>query len=172
MNILLSISASVILAIGAHSHAAMPAAIATNAPIQSATPYSPTPVTPSQLVTRDGVRLFEGLPYTGIVFDRFADGSKRARYSLRQGKVEGVWIEWYQNGAIRFYSEWRDGRGDGPFVYFHETGEVSERVRAIGDVWDGISEGWDRNGEKLFESLYREGKPVTKRRYDPAGTAP
>ncbi len=124
------------------------------------------------MVSRNGIKLFEGKPYTGVVLDRFADGSKKARFSLRAGKTDGVWIEWYQSGPIRFYSEWRNGLGDGPFVYFHETGEVSERVRAIGDIWDGVSEGWDRDGKKLFESLYSQGKAVTKRRYDSTGAAP
>jgi antitoxin component YwqK of YwqJK toxin-antitoxin module len=172
MNISLNIAACVISVVGATLAAAAPSAAATDRPPQSATPYSQTSIVPSQLVSRGGIKLFEGKPYTGVVLDRFADGSKKMRYSLRDGKVDGVWVEWYQNGPIRFYSEWRDGRGDGPFVYFHETGEVSERVRAIGDVWDGISEGWDRDGAKMFESLYRDGKPVTKRRYDAADMIP
>jgi hypothetical protein len=172
MKHLITVSATILLVADCVSAAAAPSAERLAATAQTATPYTQTSIAPSQLVKRDGIQLLDSKPYTGVVLDRFADGSKKARYSLQQGKVEGVWIEWYQNGPVRFYSEWRNGRGDGPFVYFHKTGEVSERVRAIGDVWDGVSEGWDESGNKLFELTYQNGKPVTKRLYDTDSKAP
>ena len=124
----------------------------------------------SELQKTDDAFLLNGTLFTGSVVDYYPDGTRKARFQVLDGKIDGAWAECHPDGAIRFYSEWRGGRGDGPFVYFHETGEVSERVRAVSDVWDGVSEGWDRNGNKVFETVLRSGKSVTKRRFD--GSAP
>lgn len=123
----------------------------------------------SALQQDKNTRLLNGVPFTGTVDDFYPDGVRKARFQLVDGKAEGAWVEWHPDGAIRFYSEWRAGKGDGPFVYFHPNGEISERVTARADIWDGVAEGWQPDGRKAFERVYRAGKLVSEKRFSDVG---
>lgn len=93
-----------------------------------------------------------GEPATGLVEAVHPSGAKKARFTLVDGRAEGVWIEWYEGGAVRYVGEWRGGRGHGLWLYFHPSGEISERVRVRDDVFEGPAEGWTREGRKAFEA--------------------
>ena len=93
-----------------------------------------------------------GEPATGTVEAVYPSGAKKARFALVEGRAEGVWIEWYETGAVRYVGEWRDGRGHGLWLNFHPSGEISERVRVREDVFDGPAEGWTPEGRKAFEA--------------------
>jgi len=99
-----------------------------------------------------------GEPFTGIVEARHDNGRMAMRRSTVEGYVQGVWIEWYPTGTVRFYSEWRGGKGDGLWLYFHETGEISERVMVTRDVFHGPVEGWTKDGDKAFSGIMDNGE--------------
>lgn len=96
-------------------------------------------------------------PYSGRVEDYYPSGQIKSRRVLLDGKVEGVWTEWHENGRISFYSEWRNGLGHGTWLYFHENGELSQRAFAQNDIWMGVTEGWSETGEKNYQALHRQG---------------
>jgi hypothetical protein len=123
------------------------------------------------LVEIGGRHTLGGVPYTGIVFDRYPGGAKKARYSLEDGRAEGAWTEWHDSGGISFYGEWRAGLGEGAFVYFHPNGEIRERAIARADIWHGVAEGWHPNGAKAFERVYDQGKLTSEQRYSESGEA-
>lgn len=128
-------------------------------------------VTASELQKTDGALLLNGVPFTGSVIDYYPDGTRKARFQVVDGKIDGAWAEWHPDGAIRFYSEWRAGKGEGPFVYLHPNGEISERVTARADIWDGVAEGWHPDGRKAFERFYQSGTAQYDRRF-PAAALP
>lgn len=132
------------------------------------TPYSKTVATSSDFEYYDGLKTIDGIPYTGVVLDLYPDGSKKSRYSLKDGKAQGIWLDWHSDGAISYYGEWRDGRGNGPFIYFHPNGEVRERTAADEDTWTGPSEGWNADGTKAFERLFHDGVKTSEFLY-PSG---
>ena len=66
-------------------------------------------------------------------------------------------MEWYERGVPRYPATWRRGRGEGLWTYYHENGEIRERVRVVADVYDGLAEGWHASGAKAFEGHYRNG---------------
>lgn len=125
-------------------------------------------------VERDGllVERETGQPITGTVVARHPDGRLRQRYSLRDGRADGAWMEWHETGTVRLYAEWKAGLGDGVWVYFHPNGEISERARVSNDIWDGVAEGWHENGTKAFETTHDRGvRPAPVRRWNPEGSA-
>ena len=97
-----------------------------------------------------------GEPFTGIVVDTHPSGAKKLRRSVVDGRAEGLWLEWYESGVPRYVATWRGGKGDGVWTYFHETGEVRERSVVVADAFDGPVEGWHANGRKAFEGAYRQ----------------
>lgn len=111
-------------------------------------------------------------PITGTVVARHPDGRLSQRYAVRDGRADGAWLEWYDTGAVRAYLEWKAGLGDGVWVYFHPNGEVSERSEVRDDIWHGPTEGWHANGVKAFEGRFDRGvRPVPSRRWNDAGQA-
>jgi antitoxin component YwqK of YwqJK toxin-antitoxin module len=112
-----------------------------------------------------------GAPFTGIVVDTYASGAKKLRRSVVDGLPFGMWAEWYESGIPRYYASWNHGRGDGLWTYFHENGDVRERVSVLADVYHGLAEGWHATGHKAFEGRYRNGQKDGRwRRWDDTGT--
>lgn len=98
-----------------------------------------------------------GEPATGRVEGFHPDGSRKARFTLVDGRATGLWIEWRANGQVRYLGEWINGAGTGTWYYFHPNGEVAERVHVRDDVFVGVAEGWTEGGDKAFEAVNRDG---------------
>jgi len=98
-----------------------------------------------------------GKPATGIVEEYYESGQIKARRSLIDGKAEGLWVEWFETGTPRYIAEWRQGEGHGKWIYFHENGQISSRETVKDDIWHGISESWYANGMKKMEGHLRVG---------------
>ena len=76
-------------------------ALQTNETIPLATPHAGPIVTSSKLRKQDGIQVLAetGKPFTRIVEDRHANNKLEARRSLVDGRVQGVWLEWYDSGS-------------------------------------------------------------------------
>jgi antitoxin component YwqK of YwqJK toxin-antitoxin module len=100
------------------------------------------------------------LPYTGTIVEFHENGQLKLRKSVIDGKAEGIWIEWYETGIVRYIGEWKGGIGHGTWMYFHDNGELSERSQVKNDVWEGISESWHKNGVKSSQGLLAQNERV------------
>jgi len=128
----------------------------------------------AETVEVDGMLLHSEtrLPVTGTVMARHPNGRLQQRRSVVNGQADGAWFEWFEDGTVRLYAEWRAGKGHGAWVYFHPNGEVRSREQALDDIWDGVSEGWHANGTKAFEGRFQAGIRLTAaRRWDRDGVA-
>lgn len=125
-------------------------------------------------VSPDEIAIWEGLmilaetssAFTGVVEARYADGRLKLRREVLGGRAHGAWLEWHENGRLRHFSEWKDGLGEGPFLYFYESGALRARSNAQADRWHGLSEGWSEDGSKDYSELWRDGEKTADRRYD------
>ena len=117
---------------------------------------------------RDQVIFIKGanVAFTGTVERRAITGKLLLRYGVVSGLAHGAWVEWFEQGGVRFYSEWKAGKGDGVWIYFHENGEISERAQVLDDIWHGVAEGWYANGNKAFESTFVHGKRVVHQKFE------
>jgi len=101
---------------------------------------------------------------------RHPNGQLSKRVFRAAGQPNGLWQEWDSAGRVRMTAEWKNGRGEGVWMYFHPNGIVSERSWVANDVWHGPSEGWHANGQKAFEGTWRDGaKDGPFRYWDEAG---
>jgi len=140
----------------------------TKRPMMTTLPFTPSDQTIelSQLEEVDGVSLLKGEPYTGLITAYHDNGALKLRRGSLNGRAHGAWQEWHENGNLSFYSEWTEGLGDGPFLYLWDNGRIRERATAERDIWNGISEGWQRNGAKSFEAVYEDGNLIEKREFN------
>ena len=100
------------------------------------------------LVERDGLfyKKFTDVPFTGEITDKTAQGT------FRNGKKEGPWISYYDDGQLWFNSIWKDGKKNGPWVSYHDNGQLGSK----GTYKDGKEVGpwvryWSDGSEMVVE---------------------
>lgn len=136
-------------------------------PARILTPVSDSVYLKEDLEVRDYVHYFPGTddPVTGIVESYYENGNKLARYSVVDGMVQGIWLEWYEDGPLRFYGEWQDSKAEGLILYFHPNGEISERAYARADLYNGPVEGWTVDGKKAFAGILKDNERLSYTEY-------
>jgi hypothetical protein len=96
---------------------------------------------------------------------RHPNGRLAKRVFRKAGKPHGLWQEWDTAGRVTYVADWREGEGEGLWLYFHPNGVVRERSYVTGDLWHGPSEGWHANGQKATEGTFVRGVKVAPFRY-------
>lgn len=100
-----------------------------------------------------------------VELERHPNGQLAKRVHKKSGQPHGLWQEWDADGRVRLTAEWRDGKGEGVWMYFHPNGIVRERSWVTEDLWHGPSEGWHANGSKSFEGHFVRGVKEDPFRY-------
>jgi hypothetical protein len=87
--------------------------------------------TMDDLVERDGLhyKKFTTVPFTGKV-------TGKTQGSFRNGKKDGPWIRYWDNGQLSYQGTYKDGKHEGPWVYYTKDGTVSEWL--TGTWKDGV----------------------------------
>ena len=114
-------------------------------------------VTMNDLVERDGIhyKKFTTVPFTGKV-------TGKSQGSFRNGKKEGPWVIYYDNGQLSLKGTYKDGQEDGPWVTYYIDGQVEKK----GTYKDGRREGpwvsYDKDGtvNGEYTGTFEDGKKV------------
>ena len=86
--------------------------------------------------------------YVQIHFDESTD---KLKSNLKDGKPDGLWTEWYENGQ-----KWTEGNWE------------SEENWKDGKM-DGLWLKWHKNGQKAGEANFNDGKIVSQKDWDEEG---
>ena len=94
------------------------------------------------LVLREGLyyEKFSNVPFTGKVTDDTRQVSVMAlRFlgEIKDGKREGLWTSFYENGQLWWKGPYKDGKLNGPYVWYYDNGQLSSE----GTYKDGKREG-------------------------------
>ena len=92
------------------------------------------------------------------VIVEFPNGLPELKYTLVNGRREGLLQRWDASGILREEVEYANGRKHGPVTYYHPNGakeiegyhSMNERI--------GLWQGWHEDGTASFRSEYHEGK--------------
>ena len=78
--------------------------------------------TMDDLVKRDGLyyKEFTDVPFTGKT-------TGATQGTIRNGKREGIWVEYHDNGQLRSKGTLKDGKWDGPWVQYHDNGQLRSK---------------------------------------------
>ncbi|MBB74421.1 MAG: membrane-binding protein, partial [Planctomycetaceae bacterium] len=101
----------------------------------------------SKLVERDGL-WYEGdseTPFTGVSVEKYENGQKREQATFKDGKLEGPYIFWHANGQKKGEGTFKDGKREG--------------LQTI----------WYKNGQKNVERTYKDGRLVSETFWDEEG---
>ena len=71
------------------------------------------------LVVTSGLyyKKFTDVPFTGKT-------TGEIQGSFKNGKLDGPWVRYYENGQIWYKGTYKNGKEDGPWVHYHENGKV------------------------------------------------
>jgi len=111
-----------------------------------------------ELVEREGLyyKKYTDVPFSGDVDDGLDRGS------FKNGKMEGLWVQYWRDGEVLSKCHYKNGERDGLWVEYHENGQL----RWKGEIKDGEREGpwesFDEDGTRDSEGsgTYKNGVKV------------
>jgi len=88
--------------------------------------YSQEVVT-GHILVRDGIYYHQDTNQlvTGIVEEFYDDGQLKFRTNYKDGKEDGLYESFYKHGQLKFRGNFKDGKRDGLSEWFHEDGNLT-----------------------------------------------
>ena len=81
--------------------------------------------------------------------------------NYKDGKRDGKWTTWYENGQIKSEEYYKDGERDGKWTTWYETGQIKSEI----SFKDGNSTTWHKNGQIMSEKSIEDGGFVNRTIY-------
>ena len=108
--------------------------------------------------TSGEVYFYEGRPYTGLVLKTHLNKKKAESYSLKKGKINGLWQGWDEEGNLVGQAEYRNGKIHGKFLQLRKTGGREFEVNYVNGVENGAFRRWFDDGKLWVIEKYQAGK--------------
>ena len=85
---------------------------------------------------------------------------------FKDGKEDGLWTHWWENGQKQGETTFKDGTPDGLDTYWHENGQKSFEGTYKDGKQDGLWTHWWENGQKKEEGTYKDGELISEQCWD------
>ena len=102
--------------------------------------------------------LFDDVYEDGLHISRWGNRNKRSEGNYKNGKKEGLWTVWYENGLIKYEMTYKDGKPNGRCTNFN-NGQKNEEGNLKNGLKEGLWTEWDICGRKT-EKHYKNGKLI------------
>jgi antitoxin component YwqK of YwqJK toxin-antitoxin module len=111
--------------------------------------------TMEDLIWRDGnyYKKFSDVPFNGKV-----NGDIKGL--IKNGKKEGTWVRYYENGQLFSVSNYNIGRKDGAWITYNNKGMLIEKGKYKNDLEEGPWIRFYENGEINYKGDFVSGKKV------------
>ncbi len=94
---------------------------------------------------------------TGEITSYFANGKVSRKYKLNKGMFEGEYLEYNDDGSIRFSCNYVDDEREGECLYYFKTGKLKTRYMYKNGVVHGESTEYHSNGKVRKKTNYANG---------------
>ena len=89
----------------------------------------------------------------------YNNGTKEEEQNYKDGKKNGLWTWWYENGKKLSEGTYKDGKEDGLGILWYENGKKQVQGTFNDDGRrDGLWTEWYENGQMSFEGTFNDGK--------------
>ena len=114
-------------------------------------------VSPDDLVVRNGIfyKKFTDTPFIGEV-------SGRQNGTVINGKRDGFWESYYENGQLNWKGNYKNDNLDGPWEYYHKNGQLSFKGNYVDGKEEGSFEHFKENGKFEKRETWKNGKVIIK----------
>lgn len=96
--------------------------------------------------------------YTSIVEIKDSIGNKQITGYLKEGKFEGKWHAFYQNGQVKYERNYLKNKFHGVIKEYYSNGQLTSVGSYINGERNGLHKKWYKNGEIKTEIYYIDGK--------------
>ena len=122
-----------------------------------------------ELEPREDIIFFKGseTPYTGKVFDLWKNGKKRWEANYKDGKKEGLEVQFYENGQKAEETNSKDGMDK--ITRWYKNGQKEGEENYKDGSLDGLQTGWHENGQKMYEKNCKDGKEISAKYWNSKG---
>lgn len=93
------------------------------------------------------------------------NGQKKDECTFKDGKIEGVFTRWHDNGQKEAEATFKDGKAHGVSLSWWENGQKSEEKTFKDGKPEGVLTAWNRKGEKIRELTFKDGKRIRDLRF-------
>ena len=100
------------------------------------------------LPERDGLIYHDNKPYSGWGKEMYDSGQAFRLVEVKEGKPDGLMIEWHQNGQKSGEGTLKDGKEDGPVTMWHKNGQKLAEV-TFKDGEEVSAKYWNSKGEEV-----------------------
>ena len=79
---------------------------------------------------RDGLIYIpnETTPFTGVYIPTYPNGQKKEERNVKDGKQEGLTINWFENGQKESEINYKDGKAEGLTTLWGENGQKKAEI--------------------------------------------
>jgi antitoxin component YwqK of YwqJK toxin-antitoxin module len=78
--------------------------------------------------------------------------------NYKNGKEDGLWTDWYENGQKKREGPFKNGGPNGLTTMWYENGQLKGETNYKDGKQDGLTKTWYENGQKTHEGNYKNGK--------------
>ena len=107
----------------------------------------------NDLVKRNGLyyEKFTNEPFTGKT-------TGRIQKNYINGKFEGEWLEYYENGQLKIKRNYKDDKLEGESLWYHKNGQLESKGNFKDDKKEGEWLHYRSNGKLWRKYYYKDGK--------------
>jgi len=116
------------------------------------------PVNEETLIEKGGLKYHPDTKelYSGKVFKNRMGGKKEFEGSYKDGKKNGLWTDYHENGQKSSEITYKNGK-----QYIIRTYKDGKR--------EGFWTWWYANGQKFYEDVYKDGELIESKKWDRDG---
>ena len=121
------------------------------------------PIDDETLIEEDGLVYHPDTKelYSGDVFKNYLGGKTQYEGSYKDGKQDGLYTEWHENGQKWIEATYKDGELIEE-TWYYENGQKKREVSYKDGKEEGLWTEWHENGQKWIEATYKDGERVGK----------
>ncbi len=92
----------------------------------------------AQMENISGAFLLHNSPYNGRIIDYYLNGHTQSERICLNGRLNGYYKRYNQNGKILFESEYKDGIANGLDLWYYEDGSLKQKCEFVNGRKNGI----------------------------------
>ena len=99
----------------------------------------------------------------------YENGQKEREGTYKDGKEDGLSTTWLENGQKWYEATYKDGKIDGLWTLWYENGQKWVEIAYKNRRKDGLHTIWHENGQKRSETTFKDGELISGKCWDEDG---
>lgn len=105
-------------------------------------------------------------PFDGMLIFWYENGSKMREAHYHNGKRQGTWTLWHENGQKGVEIIFQDNEPYAHRTSWYDNGKKESEGELQDEKRQGLWVRWDKEGKKMSEIVYEAGKEVSKKAFN------